>query len=74
MTEPVTDVATLFARDPEGLTREDIDAIIMTLRAGMRNFKSGDVTAGRTTKKKLTKEEQIVKDSGLKVDIDLGDL
>lgn len=44
MTEPVPDIAVLFARDPEKMTDADISAIVEKYRANRHLFQSGGGT------------------------------
>jgi len=63
----MSDIATLFARDPLKHTREDRVAIIEKLRSMRHIFNSGNAGAGNV--KKLTPKETAA--STLKLDIDL---
>jgi hypothetical protein len=64
----MTDIATLFARDPLKHTREDVDAIIAKMREARHTFN----LAGKTpAQPKLTKAEKEVEGAGLKLSLNL---
>jgi len=65
----MTDLSTLFARNPLDLTREDITTIIEAFRKSRHQFSLGNATAGRT--KPLTEKQQKVADLASKLDIKL---
>lgn len=44
----MTDLSTLFARDPLSLTRADIDTIISEMRKSRHAFNLGNAKAGST--------------------------
>jgi len=52
----MNDISELFARDPESLTDQDLDAIVKHLQSLRAQFMLGAKTAG-TMKKKTTKEK-----------------
>jgi len=54
----MTDIATLFARDPLELTKEDISAIIEEMRKSRHAFNLGNKSAG-STKPKTPKQKEI---------------
>jgi hypothetical protein len=54
----MTDIATLFARDPLELTRDDITAIVETMRKSRHAFTLGNMKAG-STKPKTEKQKEI---------------
>jgi hypothetical protein len=62
----MSDIATLFARDPLKMTDADIDKIIETMREKRHLFNSAPQPKGN----KLTKKEEEVS-SGLKLDLNL---
>ena len=66
----MTDMVTLFARDPRRLTKQDIRTIVEELRSMRVKFKAGNKTAG-TTQPKLTAKEAEVKKLGIDLDIKL---
>lgn len=61
----MTDIAELFARDPQNLTKQDIVELVTIYREKRYQFNLGDKTAGSTKK--------IVKENGPKIR-DLSDL
>jgi len=63
----MSDIAILFARDPEKMSEADITAIIEAMREKRHLFNSGPVAKGA----KLTAKEEEVKNS-LDLSIDLG--
>lgn len=65
----MTDLSTLFARNPLDLTRTDITTIIEAMRKSRHAFKLGNVTAGRT--KPPTEAQKRVLDLASKIDIKL---
>lgn len=54
----MTDIATLFARDPLGLTNSDIDLIISEMRKSRAQFNMGNLKAG-STKPKTEKQKKL---------------
>lgn len=48
----MSDIATLFARDPLDLSKQDIEAIVKFYREKRAQFNLGDKTAGSTKKMK----------------------
>lgn len=67
--QPQTDIATLFARDPEKMSEADIDAIIEAMRAKRHLFLSGPV---KKTPALTKKEAEVTKDlSNLSLDLKL---
>ena len=54
----MTDLATLFARDPLELTKDDISTIVDTMRQSRRAFNLGNMKAG-STKPKTEKQKTI---------------
>lgn len=65
----MTDLSTLFARNPLDLTRDDISTIIEAFRKSRHQFNLGNATAGRT--KPLTPKQQQIKSLADKLDIQL---
>jgi hypothetical protein len=65
----MTDLSTLFARNPLDLTREDITTIIEAFRKARHQFTLGNVKAGRT--KPLTEKQKTVANLAAKLDIKL---
>lgn len=53
-----TDLATLFARDPLELTKDDIRSIIEEMRKSRHAFNAGNMKAG-STKPKTEKQQAI---------------
>lgn len=54
----MTDIATLFARNPLDLTTEDLTAIIEEMRKSRHAFNAGNMKAG-STKPKTEKQKQL---------------
>ena len=70
MTQPVPDIATLYARDPETFTDAEFDALLEDLRAKRHLF--NQAPAGTRAPKLTAKEEKVKKDlSGLTLDLKL---
>jgi hypothetical protein len=65
----MSDIATLFARDPEKMSEADIDALIAAMREKRHIFNSGPAPMAT----KLTKKETEVTNK-LDLKIDLGGL
>lgn len=65
----MTDIATLFARDPLDLTKEDITTIIEEMRKSRHAFNLGNVKAGST--KPPTAKQKATNDLLGKLDISL---
>lgn len=65
----MTDIATLFARDPLDLTKEDITSIIEEMRKSRHAFNLGNVKAGST--KPPTAKQKATNDLLGKLDISL---
>lgn len=65
----MTDLSTLFARNPLDLTREDISTIIEAFRKSRHQFSLGNVRAGST--KPLTEKQKQIKSLADKLDIRL---
>lgn len=65
----MTDLSTLFARNPLDLTRDDISTIIEAYRKSRHQFNLGNAAAGRT--KPLTEKQQKIKSLADKLDIKL---
>lgn len=65
----MTDLSTLFARNPLELTREDISTIVETMRKSRHAFNLGNVKAGRT--KPMTEKEKKVSELASKLDFKL---
>ena len=66
----MTDIATIFATDPENLTNEDIDAIVASMRSMRHQFNAGNVKAGTTkVTAKETEAKKIVTGLGLDIKI-----
>jgi len=69
-------VAQLMQADPLGLSDQDIDRIVESLRASRKKFVAGNTTAGKPQAKKSKtqlKEESALKAAGGKLDLkDLG--
>jgi hypothetical protein len=63
----VTDIATLFARNPLELTRDDITAIIEEFRKARHSFSLGNMKAGST--KPPTAKQKEINDLASKMDI-----
>ena len=64
-----TDISLLFARDPHGLTTEDIDEIIRAIRNRRTAFGKPSASAKPKASKKPTKKEQLI--GGLDLDISI---
>lgn len=70
MENSTTDIATLFARDPEQMTDADIDAIIQVMREKRHLFNQAPLD--RKAPKLTAKEEKVKKDlTGLTLDLKL---
>ncbi len=54
----MTDLATLFARDPLSLTQEDISTIVTEMRKSRHAFNAGNIKAG-STKPKTEKQKSL---------------
>jgi transposase len=65
----MTDLSTLFARNPLDLTRDDITTLIEAYRKARHQFSQGNMTAGRT--KPLTEKQKQVASLASKLDIKL---
>lgn len=65
----MSDIATLFARDPLSLTRDDISTIVAEFRKSRHQFTLGDMKAGST--KPLTPKQKEVKSLADKLNITL---
>ena len=65
----MTDLSTLFARNPLDLTRTDVTAMIEAFRKSRHQFALGNVTAGRT--KPMTEKQKQVASLVSKLDIKL---
>jgi hypothetical protein len=65
----MTDLSTLFARNPLDLTREDITTIIKGFRQKRHQFTLGNATAGRT--KPMTEKQKGIASLASKLDIKL---
>jgi len=65
----MTDLSTLFARNPLDLTQEDITTIIDAFRKARHQFSLGNVKAGST--KPLTEKQKQVASLASKLDIKL---
>lgn len=65
----MTDLSTLFARNPLDLTRDDISTLIEAFRKSRHQFNLGNPTAGRT--KPLTEKQKKINDLASKLDIKL---
>jgi hypothetical protein len=65
----MTDLSTLFARNPLDLTREDITTIVEALRKSRGAFKLGNLKAGST--KPPTEKQKKINDLASKLDIKL---
>lgn len=65
----MTDLSTLFARNPLNLTHEDITSIIEAFRKSRHQFNLGNPKAGST--KPLTPKQQQIKSLADKLDIKL---
>lgn len=69
-----TPIGELFARDPLGLSDQDMDAIIAKLREQRHKFVAGNVSAGKPASKKSAAQkagEAVLDKIG---DINLGEL
>lgn len=65
----MTDLSTLFARNPLDLTRDDITTIIEGFRKSRHQFTLGNVKAGST--KPPTEKQKKLNDLASKLDIKL---
>lgn len=65
----MTDLSTLFARNPLDLTREDITTLVEAFRKARHQFTLGNATAGQT--KPLSEKQQRVATLASKLDIKL---
>lgn len=65
----MTDLSTLFARNPLDLTRADITTIIEAFRKSRHQFSLGNVRAGST--KPLTEKQKNIATLASKLDIKL---
>ena len=65
----MTDLSTLFARNPLDLTREDMTTIIEAFRKSRHQFSQGNIKAGST--KPLSEKQKKVADLASKLDIKL---
>lgn len=65
----MTDLSTLFARNPLDLTRDDITTIIGGFRKSRHQFNLGNVRAGST--KPPTEKQKKLNDLASKLDIKL---
>lgn len=65
----MTDLSTLFARNPLDLTKEDITSIIEAFRKSRHQFSLGNVKAGST--KPLTEKQKKMSALADKLDIKL---
>lgn len=65
----MTDLSTLFARNPLDLTRDDITTIIEAFRKSRHQFSLGNVKAGST--KPPTEKQKKISDLASKLDIKL---
>lgn len=65
----MTDLSTLFSRNPLDLTRGDITTIIEAFRKARHQFTLGNVRAGST--KPLTEKQKTVASLASKLDIKL---
>jgi len=54
----MTDLATLFARDPLSLTQEDLSTIVVEMRKSRHAFNAGNMKAG-STKPKTVKQKAL---------------
>jgi uncharacterized radical SAM superfamily protein len=63
----VTDLSTLFARNPLDLTRDDIRTIIEAFRKSRHQFSLGNIKAGST--KPPTEKQKKINDLASKLDI-----
>lgn len=67
----MTDIATLFARDPQDLSNQDIDLIIQRYRDSRKQFALGDRKAGKPAKSPTQKKGEAL---AAKLDLNLDDL
>ena len=65
----MTDLSTLFARDPLSLTKDDIETIISEMRKSRHAFNLGNAKAGST--KPPTAKQKTLSDLASKLDISL---
>lgn len=65
----MTDLSTLFARNPLDLTRDDISTIIEAFRKSRHQFSLGNARAGST--KPLTEKQKQIKSLADTLDIKL---
>lgn len=68
MTEPATDMAALFAKDPLELTKADLQVIIGEYRKARVNFNQGVRAAGST--KKVVGEKKPKVEKATQIDLD----
>lgn len=61
----MSDLSELFARDPVGLTDQDIDTIVARMRQANANFELGVKAPKAPKEPKTTKTQQLLKDLGL---------
>lgn len=65
----MTDLSTLFARNPLELTKDDISTMVEAFRKARHQFTLGNAKAGST--KPLTEKQKKVADLASKLDIKL---
>ena len=65
----MSDMATLFARNPLSLTREDLDTIVAEMRKSRHAFSLGNVKAGST--KPATPKQKELNSIAATITIDL---
>lgn len=65
----MTDLSTLFSRNPLDLTRDDLTKIIEAFRKARHQFTLGNATAGRT--KPMTEKQKGIASLASKLDIKL---
>jgi hypothetical protein len=56
----MTDIATLFASDPLGLSDKDLDTLVAELRARRAQYNAGAIGAGKVKKPKDEEANKVV--------------
>lgn len=65
----MTDLATIFARDPLTLTQADISTIVDEMRKSRHAFNAGNIKAGSTKPKTEKQKSLAALASGLSINI-----
>ena len=65
----MTDLATLFARDPLSLTQADISTIVDEMRKSRHAFNAGNIRAGNTKPKTEKQKTLAALSAGLSISI-----